>query len=158
LANILERKGDYGRSIERLKELIASDPVNEEAHRQLMHLYALTGKRHQALQQYRRCCDILRKEFDQDPETATSALHRQIVSSTARPLRTSVAGHHQFDDSLTILPLANLNLNRGSECFCDTITEKIINSLSASSGLRIMSWSVVSRFKGREIDPLAVGR
>jgi DNA-binding SARP family transcriptional activator len=42
-------RNEYQQSIERLKELVTCDPSNEDAHRELMRLYAVTGSRHQAL-------------------------------------------------------------------------------------------------------------
>ncbi|MGH9839247.1 MAG: BTAD domain-containing putative transcriptional regulator [Blastocatellia bacterium] len=80
LARLYQARGEYQLSIERLKELIACDEANEEAHRQLMRLFALTGSRHQALQQYRLCGEAVRREMDAAPESATVALYEQIVA------------------------------------------------------------------------------
>jgi DNA-binding SARP family transcriptional activator len=50
LAQLYEAQGQHQKGIDRLKEVVACDPSNEEAHWQLMRLYALIGSRHQALQ------------------------------------------------------------------------------------------------------------
>lgn len=83
LARIYEARGDYRQSIERLNQLIAATPADEEAHRNLMRLYALTDNRQQSLQQYQLCRDVLRRDLDAEPERATVALHAQILASRA---------------------------------------------------------------------------
>src|SRR5919199_804759 len=67
-------------AVARLKEIVALDPSNEDAHRRLMRLYALTGNRRQAIRQYEQCREDLRRELDARPEPATVKLHEQIVS------------------------------------------------------------------------------
>src|SRR2546423_895550 len=62
LARIYEARGDCERSIERLKQLVADDASNEEAHRRLMSLYARTGNRRQAPRQDRQCLQTLKRE------------------------------------------------------------------------------------------------
>ena len=80
LSNVYEAQGDQQQSIEPLRKLIAVDAANEQAHRDLMRLYALTGSRHQALRQYQQCVEVLRRELDAEPEPATLELYRQIES------------------------------------------------------------------------------
>src|SRR5882762_9427546 len=88
LSHIHESQGDHHQSIEPLRKLIAADTANEEAHRDLMRLYALTGNRHQALRQYQQCVESLRRELDAEPEPATVELHRRIESRLLRPRET----------------------------------------------------------------------
>jgi DNA-binding SARP family transcriptional activator len=57
--------------------LIAIDPCREDAHRQVMRCHVRCGERAQALRQYRLCEQILRREFDAQPEIATTALFDQ---------------------------------------------------------------------------------
>jgi TolB-like protein/DNA-binding winged helix-turn-helix (wHTH) protein/Flp pilus assembly protein TadD len=61
-------------------------------------------------------------------------------------------------DSLAVLPLANVSGDPRLEYLSDGITECIINSLSRLPGLRVIARSTVFRYKGREDDPLSVGR
>lgn len=72
--------GQYERSICLLKDLIACDPSNEEAFRQLMLLYELNGDRHEATRVYERCRKALRVESDAEPGPETVKLYRQIAS------------------------------------------------------------------------------
>ena len=162
LAQLCERQSQYQQSIKRLKELLACEPSNEEAHRQLMRLYALTGNRHQALRQYEQCREAIRKELDAEPDPATVKLHQQIISGqiqliSAREVeRDSDRG--KVIDSLAVLPLVNASADPNAEYLSDGITESIINTLSQLRQLRVMARSTVFRYKGREIDPQTVGR
>jgi serine/threonine protein kinase/Tfp pilus assembly protein PilF len=61
-------------------------------------------------------------------------------------------------DSLAVLPFENTGADPNAEYLSDGITESLINSLSQIPKLRVMARSTVFRFKGREVDPLEVGR
>jgi DNA-binding SARP family transcriptional activator/TolB-like protein/Tfp pilus assembly protein PilF len=61
-------------------------------------------------------------------------------------------------DSIAVLPFAISGADANLEYLSDGVTESIINSLSQLSGLRVMARTTVFRYKGREVDPLAVGR
>jgi len=56
------------------------DPINEEAHRELMQLYAWTGQRNAAIRQYQECQQILKQELNIEPEAATTELFERIQS------------------------------------------------------------------------------
>ena len=75
-----EAQGRIEESLDHWRKLLAADPANEDAHRQLMRLYARTGSRHQALQQFEQCKDVIRRELDAEPEPATLDLYKQILS------------------------------------------------------------------------------
>jgi DNA-binding SARP family transcriptional activator len=85
-AHVYEAEGSYRQSIERLRELLDCDPTNEEVHRRLMRLYALTGNRRQALRQYRQCAETVSRELATEPDRETAELHRQIASGRIKPL------------------------------------------------------------------------
>jgi DNA-binding SARP family transcriptional activator len=56
------------------------EPWNEAAHRALMRIWAQSGRRAAALQQYMRCCQILEQEFAAQPEPVTMATWDAIRS------------------------------------------------------------------------------
>ncbi|HYE64000.1 MAG TPA: BTAD domain-containing putative transcriptional regulator, partial [Pyrinomonadaceae bacterium] len=56
LAAILETQRHYDRGIEYLKKVLIRNLSDEEAHRHLMRLYALSGSKNKALAQYKLCC------------------------------------------------------------------------------------------------------
>ncbi|MFL6208704.1 MAG: BTAD domain-containing putative transcriptional regulator [Pyrinomonadaceae bacterium] len=160
LARLYQTQGDYRQSSERFKMLVALDPAHETAHRELMHLYAATGRRTQALRQYKECCAALRKELDTGPERATVELHAQIIAGRIPPLPgTSVRAQAgaATNNSLAILPLANVSGDPNTEYLSDGITESIINTLAQLPQLKVMARSTVFRYKGLEIDPQEVG-
>ena len=89
---------DYGR------RWLGLDPLNEDAHRQLMLLHALRGQRSAALRQYQECVRLLESEMGIPPERKTAELFQRIeqgkipalepaetVSAVAEPPATSGA-------------------------------------------------------------------
>jgi len=84
LAQLYEASRDYEPAIETLRRALEKDPAHEEAHRGLMRLYALTGRRQQALRQYRILCEALREELEADPDPESQRLHQDILAG--RPL------------------------------------------------------------------------
>jgi DNA-binding SARP family transcriptional activator len=162
LALLHQARGEYERSIERFKELLACDPAKEEAHRRLMRLYASTGDKQQAFRQYQLCHETLRRELDAEPDEATVKLHEEIASGQIQPLSLSRPQPSRQDapniSSLAILPLANASDDPGMEYLSDGITESIINNLSQLPQLKVMARSTVFNYKGREVDPRKVGR
>jgi DNA-binding SARP family transcriptional activator/TolB-like protein/Flp pilus assembly protein TadD len=162
LAQLYEARGDFEQSIERLNEVVVLDPAEEEAHRQLMRLYALTGSKRQSLRQFQICCEALRKELGARPERETMELHGQIISGHIHPiLPGGVQQEHDYGQviaSLAVLPFANSSANPNAEYLSDGITESIINGLSQLRRLRVMARSTVFSYKGREADPRVIGR
>ncbi len=61
-------------------------------------------------------------------------------------------------DSIAVLPLVNATNDANLDYLSDGITESIINSLSQLPKLRVAPRISVFRYKGREIDPMKVGR
>ncbi len=60
--------------------------------------------------------------------------------------------------SLAVMPFVNAGNDPELEYLCDGITEGIINSLAQLPEVRVMARCTVFSYKGREIDPRAVGR
>ncbi|MBV9279090.1 MAG: AAA family ATPase [Chloroflexi bacterium] len=82
-AALLEQQGACERAAEDLRHIVTADPLQEEAHRALMRLYALAGQRSQALRQYRVCRQALQEEVGTEPEQETEELHRAILNERA---------------------------------------------------------------------------
>ncbi len=77
------RSGDQLEAIQRLQRLVATQPLAEEAHVALMHLYAAAGRRYDALRQYQQLQEILRRELDTEPGPAAQRLYAQIQAGRA---------------------------------------------------------------------------
>jgi DNA-binding SARP family transcriptional activator/TolB-like protein len=162
LARLYETRGEHKEAIGRLQELLITDSANEETHRHLMRLYAVTGNKHQALRQYQLCCDALQKDLDAQPERQTNELRREIISGKlAAPPAGSDAGDGPDKgavNSLAIFPFINLSADSNAEYLSDGITESIINNLSQLPQLKVIARSTVFRYKGEDLDPQEVGK
>ncbi len=61
-------------------------------------------------------------------------------------------------ESIAVIPFANTDQEPTVEWVADGITESIINSLTRLPNLKVIARSSVFRYKGKETDPLAVGK
>ncbi len=61
-------------------------------------------------------------------------------------------------DSIAVLPLVNTSNDPNTEYLSDGISEALINSLTELQQLRVVARSTAFRYRGREVDPQAVGR
>lgn len=77
--------GDLDAALGAGQRKLATDPLDEPTHRQLMQLYAWKGMRTQALQQYRECVAILDRELGVSPLPETTALYRSISEGALEP-------------------------------------------------------------------------
>ncbi len=71
-------QGDYDACLDIAARLLKYDPGYEEAHRAVIRCKMKRGARSQAMRQYWVCRDILRMEFETEPEQATLDLFEQI--------------------------------------------------------------------------------
>ena len=90
LANALDQlvrcyvaAGDFAPAIRYARRRLALDRLHEPAHRQLMLLYAWSGQRSAALQQYRECTQVLEQELGVEPLEATTQLYTAIKENRA---------------------------------------------------------------------------
>jgi serine/threonine-protein kinase len=60
--------------------------------------------------------------------------------------------------SIAVLPFVNAGADQSTEYLSDGFTESLINRLSKLPGVKMMSRNSVFRYKGKEIDPQAVGK
>ena len=59
LAGLYEERKEFGEAIEALGRVVAEEPIHERAHVGLVRLYALLGRRREALRHYERLRDCL---------------------------------------------------------------------------------------------------
>lgn len=78
--------GQSDKAIPYARRLVALDPLNESAHRQLMEVYLQAGQHSAALKQYQTCEQLLRKELNLDPQPETRALYKQIRKREIKPI------------------------------------------------------------------------
>jgi DNA-binding SARP family transcriptional activator len=72
--------GDLDAALASAHRRLALDLLDEDAHRQLMQLYAWRGERSAALRQYDDCVQLLAAELGVPPQTATSDLRAAIAA------------------------------------------------------------------------------
>jgi len=105
---------------------------------------------------------VAQETTESGPEETTS----RSSSSGKRTGRTSSAGPaalrpkrvSKIIDSLAVLPFGNASGDPEHEYLSDGITGSLINILAQIPKLRVMAQSTVFRYKGRDIDPQAIGR
>jgi DNA-binding SARP family transcriptional activator/predicted ATPase len=78
LAGYYEQFGEYERACNYAWRQVELEPWQEEAHRQLMRLLALSGQRSTALTQYKTCRRLLNQELGIRPAEETTRLYEQI--------------------------------------------------------------------------------
>jgi predicted ATPase/DNA-binding SARP family transcriptional activator/DNA-binding CsgD family transcriptional regulator len=90
MAELCEERGDLGAAIDALREAASKEPGHEQAHAELMCLYARSGQRHKALRQYERLRQALRREFGTEPGRDSRRLHEEIIAGRV-PVARSVS-------------------------------------------------------------------
>ncbi|MAU00169.1 MAG: hypothetical protein CL608_23765 [Anaerolineaceae bacterium] len=78
------RQSDYREAQEFAQRQLEVDNLRESAYRQLMEIYALSGRREEALALYESCRRLLGEELGMAPTTRTSEMYRQIVAGDLR--------------------------------------------------------------------------
>lgn len=73
----------FGQAVEAGLAAVAAEPLRESAHRVLIKLYLAEGNRGEALCQYRRCVELLRRELGVEPSWQLSELMQLGLHPTA---------------------------------------------------------------------------
>jgi DNA-binding SARP family transcriptional activator/TolB-like protein/Tfp pilus assembly protein PilF len=87
LSQITQSGHDSGKCAGVARRLIAFDPAHEGASRALMRALTDAGERAQALREYERCRDALRRTFGVTPSRETQALYQAIRALRGRESR-----------------------------------------------------------------------
>lgn len=77
---LLEARGELEAATEAASRLVVADPSGEEGHAALMRLYALAGRRSDALRQYEHLQRTLDEELGAEPGPAVQRLYEEIRS------------------------------------------------------------------------------
>jgi tetratricopeptide (TPR) repeat protein len=78
LAGLLEARGELDGAIAVVRQLVAAEPLREESHVALMRLYALAGRRGEALRQYENLTQLFESELGTDPSPEAQRLYEEI--------------------------------------------------------------------------------
>jgi serine/threonine protein kinase/tetratricopeptide (TPR) repeat protein len=117
------------------------------------------------LERLKRDAQSVRRTAEMDAESVlTPNLSRSSSTGKRRPQSSSLAGDagrpqrvSKVIESLAVLPFENASGDPEHEYLSDGITGSLINILATIPKLRVMARSTVFRYKGREIDPQAIG-
>jgi serine/threonine protein kinase len=145
----------------RLEEII-----DKALHKDRDQRYQNVADMRAELQRLKRELDSGTRAGDESSEPATMSNASRQSPTGQQSSRTStgqtlgVRGERasRIIDSLAVLPFENASRDPEHEYLSDGITASLINILATVPKLRVMAQSTVFRFKGREIDPQAVGR
>jgi DNA-binding SARP family transcriptional activator len=80
LVESYRRRGEYRFALHYARRLVAVEPLSEEAHRELIRLFALLGQRNRALAQYEELVSRLRDDLGVEPLAETRVLHESILA------------------------------------------------------------------------------
>jgi TolB-like protein/tetratricopeptide (TPR) repeat protein len=72
--------------------------------------------------------------------------------------KTSALTSASSENSIVVLPFENATHDTETEYLSDGISEALINSLSELAQLRVVARSTAFRYKGKQVEPQAVGR
>lgn len=86
LAEMAEAARDWDDALSHAKELLALEPLSEDAHRRVMRLHYLAGDRAAALLAFDQCERVLKDEVGTQPSAETLALLRTIEQTGAAAL------------------------------------------------------------------------
>jgi DNA-binding SARP family transcriptional activator len=78
LVGLQESGGDLAAAMATARRLIEADPLQEEAHVALMRLYALTGRRSEAIRQFEQLVQILDEELGAEPGPGALRLYEEV--------------------------------------------------------------------------------
>jgi hypothetical protein len=93
LAVLEHQQQNYSKAIELLNRIVALDDTYEEAHVLLMRLYAETGQRREAIQQYQTLKNTLKNELGLEPLPETTSLFDDILHDrVAQAIRAEAPG------------------------------------------------------------------
>ena len=102
---LLERACDYRAAIGYARRLLQADPLREEAYRQLMRLYALSGDRADVVRVYQTCVTVLKRELNIEPSLLTHETFEQLRKAEALSERSGATrgkpGKHNLPVPLT---------------------------------------------------------
>jgi DNA-binding SARP family transcriptional activator len=91
LAQMAEAACDWADALSHARELLALEPLSEEAHRRLMRLHYLAGDRAAALLAFDRCEQVLKDEVGARPSAETLALLTTVEAGAAVPIAAGAA-------------------------------------------------------------------
>ncbi|MCL4267250.1 MAG: AAA family ATPase [Anaerolineae bacterium] len=95
-------EGQYAAAVPIAQKLLQQNSLLEEAHYQLIWLYAQTEQRTAAIAQFKQCQTILQQELAVEPTPALQALHADIAAGHLTQLQISAAVTPTLTDTAAV--------------------------------------------------------
>jgi len=92
VAGLYREREEYRKGIEALRKVVSEDPAREEAHAALMRLYALSGRRQEAILQYERLRHSLSQGFGAEPGAESRRLYEEVRAGSSLAIPSPPAG------------------------------------------------------------------
>jgi serine/threonine protein kinase/Tfp pilus assembly protein PilF len=145
----------------RLEEII-----NKALHKDRDQRYQQAADIRADLQRFERGADSRWRVAPQDAASVPMSSTSHLQSTEEQRARNSTAQTHSLRsqrvskiiDSLAVLPFENASRDPENEYLSDGIAGSLISILATVPKLRVMAQSTMFRYRGRGIDPQAVGR
>jgi len=149
-------------AIEVLNFMLGMDSAHETAHRILMELLNESGRRSDALRQYKECVEALERELGAEPGPETQSLYARLKRSDAGAVamaseEISPAAPQQGTEhpAVAVLPFENLSGEQDAY-FVDGITEDLTTALSCFHSLVVIARGSSFAYRDREISEQAI--
>lgn len=158
----LTRDGDARTQVAAARNLLALDPLHENAARRLMQHHAESGEQAAALRIFNDLCRATRAELGTDPSQATFDLARAIRDGAILP---STSDRPRADGlqlprlpSIAVLPFRNLGGNADEDYFADGVAEDIVTLLSRYRWFFVIARNSSFAFRERRSSDRDIGR
>ncbi|HEY0665082.1 MAG TPA: BTAD domain-containing putative transcriptional regulator [Gallionella sp.] len=160
LSNCHEQNNGSGKALPFAQRYLELEPWNEEGHRRVMRLYALSDQAGAALSQYESCCRVLKMELGVLPSSETRQLAESIRNGQLRPSQNapqpSGARNRRASDNVELpvrLPRAALpaELRQATVLYCElthTGDEGIDEAMILLQGPQDRCVEIIRRFSG----------
>jgi DNA-binding SARP family transcriptional activator len=118
-----KHQGLYEKSLYYGQQILKYEPTHEAVHREIMHIYQMSGRQTLAIRQYQLCRDILAEELDMPPLEETEALYLKLLGQSSDPALVSLSKAdvretlQQLGSALRGLQEAHLQFNQAKDRF-----------------------------------------
>lgn len=135
--------GRHDAAVPLLQRWLALDACNEIAHRALMQAWLDLGRRSDALAQYERCRDALRRVFGVAPQPETVNLYESIRARTYAPASNQGPQASAAGLTVAVLPLATWPREPALEAAAQAIADDLSAALARRPGLAVVAQPAV---------------
>lgn len=132
-------KKNYPSALKYAIDCLNIDNFDEETHRAIIYIHAITGERKLAYKQYENCCKIINDEFNSVVEEETIELMQKIKSGNIKKITSSRIMKNN-KPRLAILPFTtSSNFNQELLLTIDMIMEGLENFFAGLSNIKTIS-------------------